>query len=450
MIRLPLLTLSALLALLAACAPAPDPEDLSGIWAMQTPAGQEERRIMVLDESGRLHLLGFPDRQGIEWESDGDRLKMTMLSRSSGMEVSETLSYSLLEGRELHISGASPLAGNFAREDESLLRVEGRLELPEDHEFPSGSVLALVVEGVDENGEPHDAMEHQLKRLPDGERSTDYQIYLDPRRLDAPSYQLRAKILVDGAPMYESEEPRSLDREEEHQEFDFELRATGNAEAVTKRGEADDAPRILHGHYFYFADAATFTECGSGERWSVAEGGVGEQLQNTYLDRRQEPGEPVMMSLRGQVRERDVEEGPPLALHAERMLEVLPRGTECVEEEAELENIYWKAASVAGEAVTADQSQQDPHLILDSEEKRARGHLGCNRFQAGYLREEDKLEFSDLAMTRRSCDRGEELERRFSGALEDTRRYRLEGRTLELLDGEEEQLAELEAIYRLP
>ena len=444
------LALAALLALLAACAPSPEPEDLSGTWAMQTPGGQEERRMMVLDESGRLHLLGFPDRQGIKWEADGDRLKMTMLSRSSGMQVSETLSYSLLDTRELHISGASPLAGNFAREENALLRLEGELELPEGHEFPAGSVLALVVEGVDDDGQANDAMDHQLVRLPEGARSTGYQLYLDPAQLEAPSHQLRAKILVDGAPMYTSDEPRALDTSEEHQEFDFQLQPTGNAEAITEQGEPDEAPRVRHGHYLYFADAATFTECGTGKRWPVADAGIQEQLQNTYLDRRQEAGEPIMMSLRGQAREREVREGWPVALHVEQLVKVLPRGTQCVEEAAEPENTYWKAVSVSGEDVTPQDSRDEPHLILNPEERRVHGHLGCNRFQAGYLLDDDTLEFSDISVTRRSCERGEGLEQRFTESLENTRGFHIEDRILELTDGEDGRLAQLQAIYRLP
>lgn len=445
------LALPVLLVFATACAPAPEPEEVSGTWLLQTPSAQERRQMLVLDESGRLHLLGFGDRQGIEWEVDGDRLDLVMLSRSSGMRISERLSYSLADGRQLHISGASPLAGSYAREDNGTIRLEGELTLPEDHEFPSGSVLALVIEGLDEDGEVTDAMDHQLEKLPDGARSTGFQIHLDPQTMiDAAAHQLRAKIIVDGAPTYASRQPEALDVTEAEQRFDLELEGIGNAAGpAADPGEADDYSVIRHGHYMYFAGNATFTECNTDRRWPVASGGAAEQLQNTYLDRREERDKPVLLSLRGQVRE-DTDQANGLVLHAEHLQKVLPTGTKCVKDAAELENTYWKAQRLADRKVRPRDSRQQPHMVLDSEEQRAAGELGCNRFRADYETGDGTLELSGLAITRRACERGEDVEKHFSEALEKTRGYRLEADRLDLLDEDDGVLAELQAVYRLP
>lgn len=445
------LALPLLLVLATACAPAPEPEEVTGTWLLQTPSAQEKRRMLVLDESGRLHLLGFADRQGIEWEAEGDRLDLTMLSRSSGMRISESLSYSLVDAHQLHVSGASPLAGTYAREDDATLRLDGELTLPEGHEFPSGSVLALVIEGLDADGEVTDAMDHQLERLPAGARTTRYQIHLDPQALiDATAHQLRAKIIVDGAPTYASHQAKALDATESKQTFDLELKAIGNAAApAADPGEPEEHSVIRHGHYMYFAGTATFTECNSGRRWSVASGGVAEQLQNTYLDHREERDRPVLLSLRGQIRE-DRDENDGLVLHAENLQKVLPAGTECVKDSADLENTYWKAERLTGTEIRPDESRQQPHMVLDSDEQRAFGELGCNRFRAGYEASDGVLELSRMSITRRACERGEELESRFSEVLKKTRGYRLDADRLNLLDEEDSVLAELQAVYRLP
>jgi heat shock protein HslJ len=69
-------------------------------------------------------------------------------------------------------------------------------------------------------------------------------------------------------------------------------------------------------------------------------------------------------------------------------------------------------------------------------DRRVHGNTGCNIANGSYTVEEDRLTVSALAMTRRACldERGNELERAYVRAVEGTRRYRIEGGELQLLD----------------
>jgi heat shock protein HslJ len=64
------------------------------------------------------------------------------------------------------------------------------------------------------------------------------------------------------------------------------------------------------------------------------------------------------------------------------------------------------------------------------------GNTGCNSAGAAYAVEGDRLTISSMFTTKRACadPAGNEIERKFVAALERTRRFRIAGGELELLD----------------
>ena len=56
-------------------------------------------------------------------------------------------------------------------------------------------------------------------------------------------------------------------------------------------------------------------------------------------------------------------------------------------------------------------------LRLEASTSRAAGFAGCNRFSASYTLAGDSLRFGPIMSTKMACVDGDELERRFLGAL---------------------------------
>ncbi len=55
----------------------------------------------------------------------------------------------------------------------------------------------------------------------------------------------------------------------------------------------------MRGAYTYLADAATFVECSTGQRWTVSAEGASRELESAYLKARPAPGAAVMVESRG-------------------------------------------------------------------------------------------------------------------------------------------------------
>jgi heat shock protein HslJ len=113
-----------------------------------------------------------------------------------------------------------------------------------------------------------------------------------------------------------------------------------------------------------------------------------------------------------------------------------------------MENTYWKLVSVGEHKAVAIDEAREAHLVLHAEDARLAGSTGCNRMMGEYERDGDRLGFGRVATTMMACP-GEvmALEREFLDALDDIARWRVEGDTLTLVDGEGETLARLEAVH---
>lgn len=103
----------------------------------------------------------------------------------------------------------------------------------------------------------------------------------------------------------------------------------------------------------------------------------------------------------------------------------------------------WRPVSLGFENVVVAPRQHEPWLELDPKSKKVSGSGGCNRITGSYQAHDSTLRFGPLVTTRMACP-GMQTETKFLHALEGTRRYRISGRTLDLLDGGGGLLARLE------
>lgn len=112
---------------------------------------------------------------------------------------------------------------------------------------------------------------------------------------------------------------------------------------------------------------------------------------------------------------------------------------------ATLEGTEWKLLRLGAQSVTVTNPQNEPQLTLQASDKRASGSGGCNRFGGSYTLQGDQLKFGNMASTMMACAQGMEQERAFHQALASVARWRIEGRTLQLLDANGQVAATLEA-----
>jgi len=111
--------------------------------------------------------------------------------------------------------------------------------------------------------------------------------------------------------------------------------------------------------------------------------------------------------------------------------------------QAGLANTRWRAIRIGSQTVTVTGQQREPWIVLDPRSMRVTGSGGCNRISGSYAAGRDTLRFGRIISTMMACP-GVPYESAFLRALGDTRRYRVQGRTLDLLDGRGRMLARLE------
>lgn len=461
--------LLALAALLAACgdeppapaaeAPPPPPsqqeQSLSGLWV----EGDVAERVLVLDESQQLHLLGFEDQQGHRWHANSDTLKLESVTRSTGLPRYQQIPYTLTDDGLLTLNDEDgAFTGSWQRDATAAVRIAGDIRLPEDFGMPADAVLAITLEEQDADGLPAKIVRRQLSRPPAGAEALSYRFYIPPPEVAAhPQARLTVRVLVDGAQQYHGHSAALAELAPE-QPQPITLKALSGA----TRG-ATAAVRTLHGEYVYFADAALFTECATGRRYPVAYSEGGVELERAYLAQR-EIGEdgmptPVLMTVTGTLQDGPgAEEGSIVEqLFVQTLERTIPGATCATRGTAELENTYWKLTHLGSRRISGPTHQREAHMVLHSAESQARGNLGCNSFTGSYERgpgheqdeqeEQGALRFGHLASTKMACLGGMDTEGDFSAALAATHSTRIDGETLYLLDANGKTLAQLQAIY---
>lgn len=209
-------------------------------------------------------------------------------------------------------------------------------------------------------------------------------------------------------------------------------------------------PQVLTGMFLFMADAASLTLCKDGRRLPVMMEGEYRKLEEAYLQARREPGEEMLVEFEGTISSRPpAEEGarPRTVVVVKRFIAVRP-GETCQTRVSHrpLRNTYWKVVRLGDSPVEAAEQQQEPHLILATDQPRVSGSGGCNRLSGAFTLDGNMLRFSGMAGTMMACLKGMEQEGRFKDALGKAERYRIEGNHLELLDAGGAVLAQFEAV----
>lgn len=207
----------------------------------------------------------------------------------------------------------------------------------------------------------------------------------------------------------------------------------------------------MTGMFVYFADAALFTECLTGQRFPVMMEADYLALETAYLDARTAPAAPLLARLEGRVAEREMMEGPARpALTVERFHHVTPYGA-CNHQRAAagLENTFWRLVRLDGTALPAAADWREPYLLLGVEgEARFAATAGCNTMIGGYTLDGEALSFGPAASTMMGCPEPlDALEAALGAALEGTASVTSDGFRLELRDASGTALAEFEADY---
>ena len=100
-----------------------------------------------------------------------------------------------------------------------------------------------------------------------------------------------------------------------------------------------------------------------------------------------------------------------------------------------LGDTIWRVVELEGTPVDGEGA---PNLVFDLEESRVAGFAGLNRLMGTFSLAQDELRFGALATTLMAgTDTAMDHERRFLDALGRVTSYRLDGRSLDLIAGEE-------------
>jgi copper homeostasis protein (lipoprotein) len=205
----------------------------------------------------------------------------------------------------------------------------------------------------------------------------------------------------------------------------------------------------LEGMYIYMADAGILTECVTGMRFSVLPKGDNVALQRAYLEARQEPGQPIKAEIEGRISltpPPDSEGNLPV-ITVTRFNRLWP-GETCGQRFASspLENSYWKLTRLGGEPVSLSPGQREPYLVLQAQDRRLTGYAGCNRMVGSYVLDGENLRFGQTATTKMACLDGMKTEDAFLKALDQVRRWHIDGEHLTLADENGSVLAQFEAV----
>ena len=206
-------------------------------------------------------------------------------------------------------------------------------------------------------------------------------------------------------------------------------------------------PRLrLQGMFRTRADAPRFRDCRSRLEWPVARSDDFPALEHAYNEKHSAPGSELRVTLDARIERRARADGADSqpTLVVEHYVRAMP-GDSCGSNAVApgLANTRWRPVRIGERAVTISAQTHEPWIALDAKGKRVTGSGGCNKISGSYESGAGTLTFGPLTTTRMTCP-GMETEAAFLRALEGTRRFRLVGRHLDLLDARGGVVARLE------
>jgi putative lipoprotein len=208
-------------------------------------------------------------------------------------------------------------------------------------------------------------------------------------------------------------------------------------------------PRRMIGEFVYFADAATFTKCGSNETYPIAMEGAYLDAERGYLDAQSEPMAPVAVVLEGKVAKREgMEGGQRDMLVIDRLTGFIP-GLTCERAMADstVENTYWRILSIAGSVLENTEVAREPHIILRPDMEAFTSTVGCNTINGSYTLAGASLSLRAGPTTMMACPPPlDEIERAWTMGIASVSEAIVTGPTMELLTAEGVPVAFLEAV----
>lgn len=225
---------------------------------------------------------------------------------------------------------------------------------------------------------------------------------------------------------------------------------------LTSGGTLDPIPvaGVMTGAFVYFADAALFEDCRTGQRVPVAMEGDYLALERAYLDAGAEPMAAVLVTVQGDIAMRPPMEGPdrPI-LRVDRFIGLWPDET-CDRNRAQatLVNTYWRLDRLGDAPVTGVADRPEPHMVLLAPDAgqgpRVAATAGCNRMIGGVDVTARSVSFDQMASTMMACEPPlDALERDFAAALGQARSWQIAGQTLILSDEHDDPVAIFRAVY---
>lgn len=212
-----------------------------------------------------------------------------------------------------------------------------------------------------------------------------------------------------------------------------------------RRRATDDLARSASrtGAFVYLADAAIFTECGSGKQYPVAMEGAYRELEGAYGASASAGGAPLVVRIRARIGQAPVGEGDGMrdAILVDSVEQAgVPDACAALALRRAVDGTTWAAVSLDGAAVT-DTGRAVPTLSLRPDEYGIAGSDGCNRYTGrAALRGVDLVLTGPLASTRMACLAPGVMERAaaFTALLAEGGWLRLAGDTLVIARGPRE------------
>jgi uncharacterized lipoprotein YbaY len=290
--------------------------------------------------------------------------------------------------------------------------VTGQATYRERIALPPDAVFEAVLEDVSRADAPATVIGSSRLEKP-GQPPFRFSIPYDASNINAGgSYSVRARITVDGNLMFTSDQSHPVL-----------TRGHGSEVAMILMRRADRSaggalpalgpPRQMRGMFRYMADAALFTECGTGQRWPVAMEGEYKTLEGAYLKMRREPGEEVLAQVEARAETRPHADGgrPVPTLVIERYIGIWPEET-CGASGVTppLEGTDWKLTRLGDKPVIVAEQQREPSLVFQAGQERVTGFGGCNSLSAVYQSRGSEVNISRVIATRKACVQGMETE----------------------------------------
>ena len=207
--------------------------------------------------------------------------------------------------------------------------------------------------------------------------------------------------------------------------------------------------RRMIGEFVYFADAATFTECGKENTYPVAMEGEYPNAERAYLSAQAEPMAPTVVVLDGKLVEREgMEGGLRDMLAIDRLAGFVP-GLTCERAMADsvIENTYWRILSIGGVTLEGAEGRREPHIILRPSEGGFTSTIGCNTVNGSYSLDGPSLKLDAGPMTMIACPPPlDEIERAWTEGVASVSDVIVTGPTMELRTAEGETVAFFEDV----